>query len=89
MKKKLRTLISLLVLISGILYLGKFYKSDIVKLREQHNSFLENSPFKKTQYFSKEKRIAMGLPPNAYYEQMWELTMDPNTGRPMPERVDT
>ena len=39
MKKKLRTLISLLVLISGILYLGKFYKSDIVKLREQHRFF--------------------------------------------------
>ncbi len=88
MKKKLRTLISLLVLISGIIYLGKFYKSDIEKLREQHNSFLENSPFKKTQYLSKEKRIALGIPPNAYYEQMWELTMDPNTGRPMPERVD-
>jgi len=29
----------------------------------------------------------MGLPPNAYNERMWELTLDPSTGRPMPERV--
>lgn len=29
----------------------------------------------------------MGLPPNAYNERMWELTIDPQTGRPIPERV--
>lgn len=31
--------------------------------------------------------MAIGLPPNAYNERMWELTLDPQTGRPMPERI--
>ena len=30
----------------------------------------------------------MGLPPNAYNELIWELIMDPSTGRPIPERLD-
>ncbi|MEZ4801274.1 MAG: T9SS type A sorting domain-containing protein [Gelidibacter sp.] len=62
-------------------------KSDIEKLREKHQAFLDNSPFKKTQHYTEEEREEKGLPPNAYYEQLWDLTMDPNTGRPMPERV--
>jgi len=31
--------------------------------------------------------LEIGLPPNAYNERMWELTLDPQTGRPMPERI--
>lgn len=56
-------------------------------LKAKHAEFLKNSPFAKTRGLSKSERKDLGLPPNAYYEQMWELTMDPNTGRPMPERV--
>ena len=59
----------------------------VEKLRKKHEEFLANSPFKETQKLSRAERKAMGLPPNAYNEQMWELTMDPATGRPMPERV--
>ena len=87
MKKKL-LFTFFLVLGIGITYYGKHHKSDVEKLRDKHRSFLENSPFKKTKYLSKKERIGQGLPPNAYNEQMWELTMDPNTGRPMPERVE-
>lgn len=76
-----------LVLIGVIIYFTGFNKSEAEKLREKHLSFLENSPFKKTKNLPKQERKKLGLPPNAYYEQMWELTMDPNTGRPMPERV--
>lgn len=63
-------------------------KTEIEKLREKHQTFLDNSPFKETQILSKKDRKALAIPPNAYYEQLWELTMDPNTGRPMPERLD-
>ncbi|MBR9915218.1 MAG: T9SS type A sorting domain-containing protein [Algicola sp.] len=57
------------------------------KLRQQHALNLEKSPFKESQKLSRSERKAQGLPPNAYNEQLWELTMDPATGRPMPERV--
>ena len=57
------------------------------KLREQHRIALENSPFKDTKELSKKERKKLALPPNAYNEQMWDLTLDPATGRPMPERV--
>ncbi len=60
---------------------------NIEELRSQHKMALENSPFKTTKNLSKEERKSLGLPPNGYNEQMWELTMDPRTGRPMPERV--
>lgn len=59
----------------------------IEKQRQQHLNYLENSPYKETQSLSREERKAQGLPPNAYYEQLWELEMDPATGRPMPERA--
>jgi hypothetical protein len=75
-------------LIAGVVYFAGFHKSDVERLREKHQSFLENSPFKETKNLSKEERKALSLPPNAYYEQKWELSMDPSTGRPMPERVD-
>lgn len=60
---------------------------DAEYLRAQHKIALENSPFKTTKNLSKAERKAMALPPNAYNEQLWELTLDPQTGRPMPERV--
>lgn len=87
MKKKLLVSLSL-VLASALFYFVVFHKSEVEKLREKHQSFLENSHYKKTRHLSKEERKSLGLPPNAYNEQVWELTMDPNTGRPMPERVD-
>ncbi|MEM5566544.1 T9SS type A sorting domain-containing protein [Psychroserpens sp. AS72] len=89
MKKKLLVLTSLLalMLVTFLLIKSNSEEDNIEKLREQHLSFLENSPFKETQKLSRKERKAMGLPPNAYNEQLWELTMDPSTGRPMPERL--
>ena len=43
--------------------------------------------YKETQKLSRTERKELGIPPNAFYEQKWELTMDPSTGQPMPERV--
>ena len=57
------------------------------ELRALHQRHLENSPFKERRGLSKKERKALGLPPNGYYEQMWELTMDPALGYPTPERT--
>ena len=66
-------------------------KSNVSKeteeLRKKHEAFLNNSPFKSTINLSKSDRKANGLPPNKYYEQEWELTMDPSTGKPTPQNI--
>ncbi|WP_456423291.1 PA domain-containing protein [Lutibacter sp.] len=62
-------------------------KTTIVELRKQHEYFLKNSPFKKTLQLSKKERKIKGIPPNKYFERQWELTMDPATGKPQPERL--
>jgi hypothetical protein len=96
MKKKLVVFTSLLVLTMALI-LGIHLNPKNVsisennltpeELRAKHASFLENSPYKETQKLSRTERKALGLPPNAYNEQLWELNMDPSTGRPMPERL--
>ena len=57
-------------------------------LRKKHQAFLNNSPFKKVLALTKKERKAMGIPPNKFYEQEWELSMNPETGRPHPENLD-
>ncbi|MDP6921702.1 MAG: hypothetical protein QGH06_01895, partial [Lutibacter sp.] len=62
-------------------------EASIESLREQHALHLANSPFQETLQLSKAERKSKGIPPNKYQERMWELTMDPATGRPHPERL--
>ena len=57
------------------------------QLRIQHEAFLEASIFKDNKQLNSQARKALGLPPNGYNEQLWELTMDPRIGRPTPERA--
>nr|WP_321221535.1 T9SS type A sorting domain-containing protein [uncultured Psychroserpens sp.] len=88
MKRKLLLITSLAAIsLIAVFILKSNYKNSntIEKLREQHLSHLENSPFKETQKLTRKERKAMGLPPNAYNEQLWELTMNPSLGRPTPE----
>ncbi len=89
--KKILLSLSIIAVFAALATLVYLTKSDgdstVEQLRKQHEEFLANSPFKETQKLSRTERKAMGLPPNAYNERMWELTMDPATGRPMPERV--
>ncbi len=89
MKKKLLILSSIAALIVfGLLISTKnTSKTEIEKLREKHLSYLDNSPFKESLKLSKKERKAAGLPPNKYFEQMYELTIDPSTGRPHSERL--
>lgn len=88
MKNRLLIIAAVMLLsLVAVISLNSKEEDAITKLREQHQSFLDKSPFKETQKLTRSERKAMGLPPNAYNEQMWELTMDPSTGRPMPERT--
>ncbi len=59
----------------------------IAILRQKHACYLEESPFKKTLTMSEDDRMSKGIPPNKYYESEWELTMNPETGRPNPENL--
>jgi len=97
MKKKLLIFssVSILAIIAVVLYQQDVFSNqsspsnEIVELRKKHKEFLENSPMKHTLNMSKDERKELGLPPNAYNEQMFELTMDPALGYPVPERVYT
>ncbi|MDO1502229.1 thrombospondin type 3 repeat-containing protein [Winogradskyella maritima] len=57
---------------------------DIVNL---HNENLKKSPYKDRLKLSKKERKAQGLPPNRYYEEEFELTMNPIFGRPTFENL--
>jgi hypothetical protein len=85
MKKKIHS--SLVVIVSFSVFYFSTQKTASEKLREKHEAFLKQTPYTKTGKLSKKKRKSLGLPPNAYNEQMWHYTLDPNTGRPMPEKV--
>ncbi len=88
MSRKLRLLVGRLtiaVLVAGTIFtfLPKKINQEqsITELRKAHEEFLKNSPFKETLTWDKKKRMLNGLPPNRYFEQMWELSVNPSTGR--------
>ncbi len=62
-------------------------KDEVAKLREKHARYLANSPFNNIENLSKAERKALGIPPNKYLERQWELTINPETGRPTPEKL--
>ena len=89
MTKKLRLLlggVSLLILAVSAFTFTSQNESEkknqiIEEQREAHAKVIENSPFKETLTWDKKKRKLEGLPPNRYFEQMWELTVNPATGK--------
>lgn len=89
MTKKLQLSISILFL-GSILIFFLFPNNELTemeKLREQHKDYIENSPFKDTKNLVRSSRKKLGLPPNAYYEREFELTMNPRLGYPTPFKV--
>jgi len=52
-----------------------------------HEDNLTNSPFKESLLMNKEQRKEAGLPPNKYFEEEYELTMNPVLGRPTFENL--
>ena len=63
----------------------KLTNDDIVKI---HKENLNKSPFKETLKLTKKERKALGIPPDRYYEEEYELTMNPLLGRPTPENLE-
>ena len=86
MKVKKIGILALCISVLGVLWYI-FSESSPTLQRKKHHHFLDNSPFKYTQHLIKKERKQRGLPPNPYYERLWELMMDPSTGRPHPERI--
>jgi chitodextrinase len=85
MKNSIKLLIGgcLLLLASTISYLTFFNENSdgsIAEKRKKHQEFLTESPFKESLTWDKKERKLKGLPPNRYFEQMYELTMNPATG---------
>lgn len=62
-------------------------KDSLATIRENHQKLMNQNPFVETVQLSRKDRKAMGLPPNAYHEQMWKLTMNPYTGKTEPENI--
>ncbi len=59
-----------------------WYESQkIEEQRKTHSDYLNESPFKESLTWDKKIRKKNGLPPNKYFEQMWELTINPATGK--------
>ncbi|MDV7185767.1 PA domain-containing protein [Lutibacter sp. TH_r2] len=93
MKKTITLFIAIAVIVAGGYFVSNSLRNDssntspVSAIKELHKKHLENSPFKEQMGYSKKERIAHGLPPNKYFEQMWELTMDPATGKPNPSKV--
>ncbi|PKH49867.1 hypothetical protein CXF68_03755 [Tenacibaculum sp. Bg11-29] len=71
-----------LISVVGSGYLSDYTGSKkIEEQRKKHAEFLKNSPYKESLTWDKKTRKLKGLPPNRYFEQMWELSIDPATGR--------
>ena len=86
MHKKIKILLGLLAL-SFLSILVNKNDIDYNEVRKQHKEFLLNSPYKNTKNLTKQERKNIELPPNAYAERMWELSMNPYTGRTEPEKL--
>jgi gliding motility-associated-like protein len=86
MRVKLSVITAIIIVVS-IFDFFILKDSSIESLRDQHKSHLVNSPFVKTDHLSKKERKSKGLPPNKYFERLWELTMNPETGKPEPRKA--
>ena len=75
------------ILIFSVFVINHYNQVDYEQIRLKHAEFLKNSPFKETKNLPKNERKKMELPPNAYAERMWELSMNPYTGRTEPEKL--
>ena len=57
-----------------------------LELRKKLAYYHSHSPFLKAKQLVNDK--PNGVPPNKYYENEWELTMNPVLGRPTPENLE-
>ena len=86
-KNKLNYFFAFIIVIASIYTYNQNNTVDYDEIRKKHSEFLENSPYKNTKSLPKTERKKLQLPPNAYAERMWELSMNPYTGRTEPEKL--
>ena len=67
--------------IFSILVCFLFIKEEL-SLEELHQIHLNNSPYKNSKHLGKIDRFNIGLSPDRYHEEIYELTMNPSTGEP-------
>lgn len=90
MKRKILLLTIGLVALAAIFISLNVEKQGVTSnnnVREVHKKNLEKTPFTEVLQLTKTERKANGLPPNKFYEQEWELSMNPLTGRPTFENL--
>lgn len=63
------------------------FSNELVEIKKLHACYLKEGEFVKTINLSKQDRKSLGLPPNKYFEQEWEASIDPILGRPTPEKT--
>ena len=71
------------------IYINHINKSDVDynSIRVLHEENLRKSPFNNVKKLTKKQRKQLQIPPNAYNDRLWELTMDPVLGRPKTENI--
>lgn len=87
-----KTILSVLVVAFGVYLVYNLNSeesnlTDISKTKELHKQNLKKHPFTETLKLSKKERKQLGIPPNKYNEEQWVLTMNPELGRPTPNKV--
>lgn len=90
MKNKIIILTSCVLVFVALFTLSNTEEAQIVNqvnTKEIHKENLKKSPFKEVLELTKPERKAAGLTPNKFYEQEWELTMNPVLGRPTFENL--
>jgi len=84
-KRKISSLHETRLVEDNAAVLSKEKLDSVEKLREKYTTYLRNHPFAKTKHLSKNERKELALPPNAFYEQEWLYSTNPNLDRPEPE----
>ncbi|WP_299382528.1 thrombospondin type 3 repeat-containing protein [uncultured Lacinutrix sp.] len=90
MKKKIIILTSCILVFAALFTFSNKEERQLTHqdtIKKLHKENLEKSPFTKTLKLTKPERKASGLTPNKYFEQEWELTMNPLLGRPTSENL--
>lgn len=85
MKKKLYLIV--FIFCCFLFYNSFLKKNKIEKAQENYAKVVKNHPFNNALNLTKEERIANGIPPNKYFEEMYLLQINPYTGKTHPENT--
>lgn len=75
------------VLVAFLRALDHVNAEEISEIQQKHEEFLKSKAPKRDKKQTRLEKIRQGLPPNAYYEQLEYLTMNPALGYPEPYKI--